>query len=109
MDISLTGVKVELTPVMEEYIYKKLAKLEKLHPKLLKCQVIVKQERYLWHTEMNLEVKGSSLHAKGEGEDFRSAVDEAKSKITRQLKSFKGKRVSQHHRENARYELGAVK
>ncbi len=109
MDVNLTGVKVDLTPVMEDYIYKKLVKLEKLYPKVLNCQVIVKQERYMWHVEMNLDVKGSFLNARGKGEDFYAAVDETKAKLMRQLKSFKGKKLSQHHRENAKHELGVMK
>ncbi|HEX67819.1 MAG TPA: ribosome-associated translation inhibitor RaiA [bacterium] len=99
MNIRVTGKNVDLTPLMEEYIQKKLSKLSRLYPKIVGCDVVVSHERYRWIVEANLEIKNSFLHAGAEKEDFREAVDEVKERITRQLKSFKDKRISLHHRE----------
>ncbi len=109
MKIDITGIKVSLTPLIENYVHKKFSKLEKIYPKIVNCQVVLKHERYLCEADVNLDVKGSFIHAKGEGEDFRGALDEAKAKIIRQLKSYKDKKVSQHRRENSKQVLGEVK
>ncbi len=99
MEVRVTGRNVDLADHMEDYILKKLNKLERLYPKIVDCRVVVSQEKFRWVVEANLEVKHSSLHARAEGEDFREAVDGLKEKMVRQLKSFKGKIISLHHRE----------
>ncbi len=102
MEITITGKNVEITPVMQEYIQKKFKKLDRFYSKILNCEVIVSQEKHRWIAEVNLEVKGSSLHSHAQTTDFRSAIEEAEDRIIRQIKGFKGKKISSHRQEESR-------
>ena len=97
MNIRYSGKNLKLTGGMREHLDEKLGKLEKYAPRLVDTHVFLKKEKYLFCAEITLKAK--NLRACGEGkskENIFTAMDEAYSRIEKQLKKYREK-VKDHH------------
>lgn len=98
MKIQITGKNMKMDAATKEFITRKVEKLETYSPKLVESHVILKKEKYLFTAEITL-VAGH-LYAVGRGKDKGSlltAVEQALSRVSVQLKKFREK-VKGHHR-----------
>ncbi|MBN1688214.1 MAG: ribosome-associated translation inhibitor RaiA [Candidatus Omnitrophica bacterium] len=99
MDIRITGKHLSVTEGMKEHLTEKLGKLDKYSPKIVEAHVILKKEKYLHEAEITLTAK--NLRAFGQGkskENIFTAMDQAYSRIEKQLKKFREK-VKDHHKK----------
>ena len=79
---------------MREHITTELEKLEKFFDGIISCDVVLFYERpqnSQKHCEMTLKVKGDTLFAAADSEDFLKSVDMSVEKLERQLKKYKDK------------------
>jgi ribosomal subunit interface protein len=83
---------------LEEFIHKKLSKLEKYHDGILRLVVNLKLEKddNLENkvTEVQIEIKGQDIFAKKNARTFEETVDELYDVLKRQLQKVKEKRES---------------
>lgn len=102
MDIRFSGQNLKVTAGMKEHLEDRLPKLEKYAPRLVEAHVFLKKEKYLFRAEITLAAK--DFHAFGLGEvkdNIFAAMDEAYSRIEKQLKKFRSKSKG-HHQQSAR-------
>ncbi len=102
MKTNLKGTNLELTPQIRDYLDKRLAPLEKFLPDEESCMVDVELGRSINHhqtgdvcrAEINVNVGNRTFRAVSEQQDLFSAIDFMKDEITRELGSYKEKRIS---------------
>ncbi|MEG2311063.1 MAG: ribosome-associated translation inhibitor RaiA [Clostridia bacterium] len=100
MILDLTGLRIEVTDAIKEFVQKKINKLEKFFEDGTICHVTfaapVKGKQ---HIDMRIEYKSRTYIAEEETEDLYSAVEELVSKIERQLSKDKSANVDKKRKE----------
>ena len=95
MEIKINAVGFSASSQLEDFIQKKISKLDKYHDGIIGSQVILKLERddNLENkvVEVLLNVKGQEVFAKKNAKKFEEAVDELYDVVKRQLVKIKEK------------------
>jgi putative sigma-54 modulation protein len=103
MKINEKSVNMQITPDIRDYLYKKLAHIEKfLDPadESVLCEVeLGKISRHhnkgdVYKMEINMHIAGKNLRAVCEMDDLFASIDLAKDEMVRELQSNKDKKVS---------------
>ncbi len=99
MELQITGKNIELTPVVREYVERKLGKLNQRVPKITGLKVEITQEktkspRQQLVVRVTVAGAGTRFHSEERGSDLFQAVDRAAAKMKRQLADNKGKRYN---------------
>jgi len=111
MRINEKGVNMPITPDIKDYLYKKLAHLEKfLNPadESVLCEVeLGKVSQHhnkgdVFKTEINLHIAGKNLRAVSEMDELFASIDLAKDEMVRSLQVNKDKKVSLLRRGGAK-------
>jgi len=111
MKINEKGTNMQITGEIKDYLYKKLAHIEKfLNPtdESVLCEVelgkISKHHNKgdVFRTEINLHIAGKNLRAVSELDDLFASIDIAKDEMVRELQSNKDKKVSLIRRGGAK-------
>ncbi len=109
MDIQITGKQMTVTEGMKEHLKEKISKLEHYAPKLVKSHAILKKEKYLFVAEITLLAKNFRAYGDAKSKDnMFSAIDQAYTRIEKQLKRFREK-VKDHHKHGSAVKKGAEK
>ncbi len=96
MSFQLTGVHLEITETIREYVEKKIGKALKNVDDLISVSVTLSVEKLLQKTEVNLELAGKKLHVEAAENDLYAAIDAASDKLNRVL--VKHKEMNTNHR-----------
>ncbi len=98
MELQIAGTNTEIMPTAQQYIERKLSKLNKHLPDIIDIKVEVSEENtkspqqhFLVRVTVNSGVAGSVFHAEERAEDLFKAVDRVTTIMTRQLEKHKGK------------------
>jgi putative sigma-54 modulation protein len=94
MHIQITSRRFKVHDTHREHITKELEKLEKFFDGIISCDVVLFFERpqnSRKHCEMTLKVRGETLFAAADTDDFLKSADAAVAKLERQLKKYKDK------------------
>ncbi len=98
MELQIAGTNTEITPAAQQYIERKLSKLDKHLPDIMEIKVEIseeqtksRQQRYLVRVAVNSGVADDAFHAEERGEDLFKAIDRVVNVMTRQLERHKGK------------------
>ena len=103
MRITDKGTNMQITPDIKDYLYKKLAHIEKfLNPadESVLCEVELGKvsahhnKGDVFRTEINLHIAGKNLRAVSEMDELFASIDIAKDEMVRELESYKDKKVS---------------
>ncbi len=103
MRINEKGVNMEITADIKDYLYKKLAHLEKFlntADESVLCEVeLGKTSNHhkngdVFKTEINLHIAGKNLRSVSEMDDLFASIDVAKDDMVRELQVNKDKKVS---------------
>lgn len=96
MDLKITGKNVELTPELNQYIKKKLGKLNLHLSKILEAKLEITKEktrspgqRYI--AQITVNSSGTLLRAEERGKDLLTVIDKVAAVMERQIERFKGK------------------
>ena len=91
MEIVIHGDKVKITESMNEYIVKKINKLEKYlkDNDTVRANVIVRVKNNIQTVEITVPIKTLILRSEESKEDFYAAVDKAVEKLERQIRKNK--------------------
>jgi len=107
MRINEKGTNMEITGEIKDYLYKKLAHIEKfINPadESVLCEVELGKisnhhnKGDVFKTEINLHIAGKNLRAVSEMDDLFASIDIAKDEMVRELQSNKDKKVSMMRR-----------
>ena len=95
MEIKITAVGFSASSQLEDFIQKKISKLDKYHDGIIGSEVTLKLEKddNLENkvVEVLLNVKGQEVFAKKNAKKFEEAVDELYDVVKRQLVKIKEK------------------
>ncbi len=99
MKISVTARHMEVPAMAEQMLRTKVEKLERIGHKLISLHAIFGREKYLHTVELELSVKGANLVGKAKHKsDLLTCVEEAISKLERQLERSEDKKVDEVRR-----------
>jgi putative sigma-54 modulation protein len=80
---------VSVSPEIQRRIEGKIAKIQRLFPKLIEARVVLATERYRHLAEVTLRAKRARFHVEGVASDFQAAVDQALASLTAQIRRKK--------------------
>jgi putative sigma-54 modulation protein len=80
----------------------KIAKMQRLFPKLIEARVTLAVERHRHLAEVTLQAKRATFHAEGEAPDFHAAVDQALGTLGAQIRRKKERVTARKPRLGAR-------
>ncbi len=111
MRINEKGTNMQITAEIKDYLYKKLAHIEKfINPadESVLCEVVLGKESNhhnkgdIFKTEINLHIAGKNLTATAEMDELFASIDIAKDEIVRSLQVNKDRKVSMMRRGGAK-------
>jgi putative sigma-54 modulation protein len=94
MHIQITARRFKVHDTIREHLTTELEKMEKFFDGIISCDVVLFYERpqnSRKHVEMTMKVRGETLFAAADSEDFLKTIDMAVEKLERQLKKYKDK------------------
>ncbi|MGL5948093.1 MAG: ribosome hibernation promoting factor [Aeromonas sp.] len=94
MQINLTGLHVEVTPALREYVTSKFAKLERHFEHINNVHVVLSVEKLNQIAEAKLHVNGGEVFANADHADMYAAIDALIDKLDRQIIKHKDKLTS---------------
>lgn len=99
MNITILGKNVEVTEPLKIYIEEKTAHLEKIQQQILACRIDISRDTHhhkgdIFRVEINLNIPHKLLRAVEFRPDAREAIDICVDKIARQVREYKGKKLS---------------
>jgi ribosome hibernation promoting factor len=80
---------VSVSPDIRRRIDVKIAKIERLFPKLIEARVTLATERHRHLADVTLQAKRATFHAEGDASDFHAAVDQALATLVAQIRRKK--------------------
>jgi len=80
---------VSVSRELQRRIEAKIAKMQRLFPKLIEARVVLATERYRHLAEVTLRAKGATFHVEGVASDFHAALDEALATLAAQIRRKK--------------------
>ncbi|UCF04791.1 MAG: ribosome-associated translation inhibitor RaiA [bacterium] len=98
MKLTTTARHFEANPDLIAHTEKRLLKLKRFFDHILHVDVIMSVEKFRHIAEVNVHVNGHDFTSKEESEDMKVSIDKAAKSLERQMKKFKGKIISNHHR-----------
>ncbi|MEJ4046060.1 ribosome hibernation promoting factor [Erwinia sp. SLM-02] len=95
MQLNITGLNVEITEALREFVTVKFGKLEHYFDRINQVYIVLKVEKVTQIADATLHVNGGELHATAEEKDMYAAIDGLVDKLARQLNKHKDK-LKQH-------------
>ena len=89
MKINVRGKNIEVTPALQEYLEKKLKKLDKYFNNELEAQVTLSVVRESHSVDVTISIDGLLLRGEEATEDMYASIDLVVDKIERQLHKYK--------------------
>ncbi|WP_434777440.1 ribosome hibernation-promoting factor, HPF/YfiA family [Neisseria sp. Ec49-e6-T10] len=96
MSFQLTGVHLEVTETIREYVEKKLNRCTKNLDGIISTSVILSVEKHQQKAEINVDVAGKDFHVEAADSDLYAAIDAVTDKLNRVL--IKHKEMTSNHR-----------
>ncbi|EWC41094.1 ribosome-associated translation inhibitor RaiA [Pseudomonas stutzeri] len=93
MQVNISGVHLEVTSALRDYIEEKFDRLARHFDRIINVQVILQVEKLKQKAEATLHVAGREVIANAEHEDMYAAVDLLVDKLDRQLIKHKEKQL----------------
>ncbi len=95
MVLHVAGHGVTVSPALQRRIQAKIAKVQRILPRLIEARVVLTTERYRRLVEVTLQAKGPPYHVEGAASGFPAALDQAVAHLEAQVRRRK-ERVTRH-------------
>lgn len=102
MNIKIVGKDLKVTEAIEEYVTRKMERIEKYFDGDGDVQVTIKTERNEQIAEMHVSVKGATYRAVTAHKDMYASIDKDIDILEGQIRKFKTKRERQTKEESIR-------
>jgi putative sigma-54 modulation protein len=93
---------LSVSPELQRRIQAKIAKMQRLLPKLIEARVVLATERYRHVVEVTLRAKRATFHVEGEAETFSAALDQALDALSAQIRRRKERVTAKKPRPSRR-------
>ena len=97
MQISVSGHHVQITEAIEQYIRKKLRRLEKHYQPIINSQVILTVDKNVQKAETRIHISGAEVFAEAESNNLYTSIDKMVKKLDRKMIEMKRKLVTKRH------------
>jgi len=95
MNLTLTGVHLEITPAIRAYVLSKLERVNRHFDHVIDVNVVLSVDKLRKKVEANVHVRGKDIHAEAIDPDMYAAIDMLADKLDRQVLKYKEK-ISAH-------------
>lgn len=93
MQVNITGLHLEITEALRDYVEEKFERLERHFDRIITVQVILQVEKLKQKAEATLHVAGREVVGNSEHSDMYAAIDLLVDKLDRQLIKHKEKQL----------------
>ena len=107
MQMTLTGLHIDVTASMRNYVEKKLERISRHFDNVMDVHCVLSVEKLKHKAEATLKVSGGNIHADAEDPDMYAAIDSLADKLDRRVKKHKEKRTDHHAAQAQRGRVGA--
>ena len=76
MKVKVNGIKVNITKDIDDFIQKKIKKLNRYFKGIISSNIILKSEKSNYETEINLLAKGLRINSRGIANDLYDSIEE---------------------------------
>ncbi len=101
MNLKITGIHLEVTPSLREYIEAKLERITRHVDNVTSVAVTLSVEKLEQKAEVNVHLKGKDIHVEATSTDMYAALDALADKLDRQVLKHKEKITDHHSGERA--------
>ena len=109
MKLHLTGLRIEVTDAIIEFVYKKIQKLNKFFDEDTLCHVTyTASTKGKQHVDMRIEYKSHTYIAEDDVDDLYYGVESLISKIERQCRKVKDENIGKKRSETVEVETEDV-
>ncbi len=102
MQLTVTGLHIDVTPSMKSYVEKKFERISRHFDSVLDVHCVLSVEKLSHKAEATLRVSGGNIHADANDSDMYAAIDSLTDKLDRCVKKHKEKRTDHHAAEAQR-------
>ena len=95
MNLTLTGVHLDITPAIRAYVLTKLDRVNRHFDHVIDVNVALSVDKLRKKIEANVHVRGKEIHAEAIDPDMYAAIDLLADKLDRQVLKYKEK-ISAH-------------
>ena len=95
MEVTITGHHMNISDATQNYVRKRLKKVEHHFQHPAKINVTLHRENATCYSEATIHGRKFTFHAKSDAHDMHTAIDAMSSKLDRQLIKHKEKLTSQ--------------
>ena len=103
MNVQLTGIHLEITDMIREYVEKKVRKVVKHTDSIISIAVMLSVDKLQQKAEINVELAGKQIHMEASEPDLYAAIDAVTDKLSRAL--VKHKEMLKDYRKGSPVEL----
>jgi putative sigma-54 modulation protein len=93
MNIKVTGIHLEITSSLREYIENKLERINRHVDDLIDVSVTLSVDKLIQKAEVNAHLSGKDIHVESTEADMYAAIDLVMDKLDRQVLKFKEKQT----------------
>jgi putative sigma-54 modulation protein len=97
MQISVSGHHVQITEAIEQYIRKKLRRLEKHYQPIINSQVILTVDKNVQKAETRIHISGAEVFAEAQSNNLYTSIDKMVKKLDRKMIEMKRKLITKRH------------
>jgi putative sigma-54 modulation protein len=94
MDVQITSRHTKASQELQDVITAEINKLEKFYDKITSCHVVLDSVSVNKTVEITMNAQGQQIVASAKAENIGKAIDDAVSKVERQLKKLNEKAKS---------------
>ncbi|MFC1562416.1 ribosome hibernation-promoting factor, HPF/YfiA family [candidate division KSB1 bacterium] len=91
MRITFTARHGKASDKLREFAEKEVRRLKRYYEGIIDCEIVLDYVKLQQIAEINIKVYGTVLNAVVSSEDIYKSIDEAVSKLERQIKRYKGR------------------
>jgi putative sigma-54 modulation protein len=102
MKVTVTGRNVDVTPALRKYAEDKVGKFDKYLSKISEATVTFSIQKHLHKVDVLIRANGTILQAEGITEELYASIDEATSKLDKQVRRHKDKITSRRKGESGK-------
>ena len=98
MQLSISGLHMDVTDALKSYVTGKLEKLERHYDHITNVHVVLSAKKLQQRAEATIHISGAELFADADCEDLYAAIDKLADKLDRQLIKHKEKVTNRNQR-----------
>lgn len=91
MNLTITGLHLEITPALRSYLETKLDRIARHADQLIDVTITLSVDKLVQKAEANAHLSGKNIHVEATDTDMYAAIDLLTDKLDRQVLKYKEK------------------